>query len=113
MKKEQLAQIEQQFAQSPLEDHITRIADMNSQYENPSAHGLGIHLALLMAQEIQNQLPLGSKSGALVASWSSEYSSGLVEEAVLVARQFLLEPETLKSSLEKRLVESGNESSEV
>jgi hypothetical protein len=65
--------------------------------------GMGIRLALGLAQELKSGLPLGTETGELVALWVVEYGQDSVDVAVAVAREFLTKPEDLRKALEQRL----------
>lgn len=65
--------------------------------------GMGIRLALGMAQELKDGVPLGSRTGDLVAAWSGDHGAEFVDLAVRVAREFLIKPEELRKALGQRL----------
>lgn len=65
--------------------------------------GLGMRLALGMAQELKQGKPFGTDTSALVAAWMHDYGQETVEAAVKVAREFLTKPEELRKSLGLRL----------
>lgn len=65
--------------------------------------GMGMRLALGMAQELKEGKPLGADTSALVAAWMGEYGQETVDAAVKVAREFLTKPEELRKSLGQRL----------
>jgi hypothetical protein len=70
--------------------------------------GLGMRLALGMAQELKEGKALGADTSALVAGWVEDYGQETVDAAVKVAREFLTKPEELRKSLGARLGREGN-----
>jgi hypothetical protein len=70
--------------------------------------GMGIRLALGMAQELKDGVPLGSRTGELVAAWTGEHGADFVDLAVRVAREFLIKPEELRKALGQRLGLEGD-----
>lgn len=65
--------------------------------------GMGIRLALGMAQEIREGVALGSRTGDLVAAWTDEFGEDAVNRAVQIAREFLTRPDELRKALGERL----------
>ena len=65
--------------------------------------GLGMRLALSMAQELQTGKPLGSDTADLVTEWVERYGQDTVDAAVGIARAFLTRPEDLIRDLGARL----------
>ncbi len=65
--------------------------------------GLGMRLALGMAEEIRTGRPVGSETGALVSEWSRKYGPAEVEVAIQIAREFLLKPEEMRKLMGSRL----------
>ncbi len=65
--------------------------------------GMGIRLALAMAQELKDGKPFGSNTAELVAAWMHDYGQETVDAAVKVAREFLTKPEEMRKALAKRL----------
>lgn len=65
--------------------------------------GMGMRLALGMAQELKEGKALGTDTSALVADWMGEHGREAVDAAVKVAREFLTKPEELRKSLGQRL----------
>jgi hypothetical protein len=65
--------------------------------------GLGIRLALALAQEMKAGKPIGSETAALVTAWVHDYGQETVDAAVKVAREFLTKPEELRKTLGQRL----------
>ncbi len=69
--------------------------------------GMGIRLALGMAQEMRLGEPLGSRTGDLVALWGEEHGQEFLDLAVRVAREFLTKPDELRRTLADRLASLG------
>jgi hypothetical protein len=65
--------------------------------------GMGMRLALGMAQELKDGKPLGADTAPLVAAWVEDYGQETVDEAIKVAREFLTKPDELRKSLGQRL----------
>ncbi|GEM_PF-2295198 len=65
--------------------------------------GMGIRLALGMAQELKHGQALGTETGDLVSGWLIKYGQGTVDAAVAIARQFLIKPEDMRKALGQRL----------
>ena len=65
--------------------------------------GLGIRLALGMAQELKQGQPLGEDTSALVAGWVEAFGQDAVDAAVDIAREFLTHPEDLRKAMAQRL----------
>jgi hypothetical protein len=65
--------------------------------------GLGIRLALGLAQEMREGKPIGSGTTDLVAGWMHDYGQDTVDAAMKVAREFLTKPDELRKSLGQRL----------
>lgn len=86
-----------------LEDNIKRVDYLLGNSKNINAQGLGIKLALEMTRELSQGKALGEVSGSLVVEWMKIHPESIVEEAIVVARQFLLKPETLASSIGAKL----------
>lgn len=74
--------------------------------------GMGIRLALGMAQELRSGAPLGSQTGDMVAAWTEEHGQDSVDMAVRIAREFLTKPDDLRKALGKRLGVDGEEAPE-
>ena len=58
--------------------------------------------AVAMAAEMRDGVPVGSRTGAMVAEWSRQWPR-TAEDAVAVARELLLNPGKLKEALGQRL----------
>ena len=65
--------------------------------------GMGIRLALGLAQELKDGKPFGTDTGELVAAWMHDYGKDTVDAAVTVAREFLTKPEAMRMALGQRL----------
>jgi hypothetical protein len=65
--------------------------------------GMGIRLALGMAQELKAGKPLGSETAGLVSNWTAHFGEDAVNEAVKIAREFLTKPETMRTALGQKL----------
>lgn len=65
--------------------------------------GMGVRLALGMAQEIREGAVLGSRTAEVVATWTEVYGEEAVNRAVQVAREFLTRPDELREALAERL----------
>jgi hypothetical protein len=74
--------------------------------------GMGIRLALGMAQELRDGVALGSRTGDMVAAWAEEHGSESVDMAVRIAREFLTKPDELRKALGQRLGLDGQATSE-
>lgn len=69
--------------------------------------GMGIRLALGMAEELKSGAPLGSRTGDMVAAWTEEHGQDSVDMAVRIAREFLVKPDELRKALGQRLGVDG------
>lgn len=65
--------------------------------------GMGIRLALGMAQELKDGLPLGTETADLVAGWMENYGRDTVDAAIAIAREFLTKPEEMRKALGRNL----------
>lgn len=92
-----------------LRKTMERLDDLLSRTEDPERlrMGMGIRLALGMAQELREGAPLGSRTSDLVAGWTEEHGQDAVDRAVQIAREFLLKPEELRKALGQRLGKEG------
>ena len=88
-----------------LDTAVTRIDALIERTEDMERLrvGLGIRLALGMAQELRDGKSLGSETGVLVAEWSKRYGQESVDLIVGIARGFLLKPQELRSAFAERL----------
>lgn len=94
-----------------LDENINRVDYLMEGSENPGVHALGMKLALTMAKELLEKKEVGTDSGVLVQKWMNEYPESIVEEAIKFSREFLLNPQSIKDELSKRLWEKGNDES--
>ncbi len=65
--------------------------------------GLGMRLALGMAEEIRKEIQVGSETGPLVADWAKTYEPAVIEDAIQIAREFLLKPGDMRKLMASRL----------
>lgn len=88
---------------------MERLDDLLAQTEDLERlrMGMGIRLALGMAQELREGAQLGSQTAELVAFWVTEHGQDAVDRAVQIAREFLLKPEELRKALGRRLGREG------
>lgn len=90
-------------------DHLPETLDRldalveNSRDEEKIRVGLGMRLALSMAQELHYGKPLGSDTAELVAGWVEKFGQETVDKAVGVARTFLTRPDELAKEFAQRL----------
>lgn len=85
-----------------IEDRIRRLDELIG--SRPDGYkGLGIRLALGMAQEIREGVPVGSRTAVLVSRWQEQYPEEWVEEAIAHARAFLTQPARLREEFSVRL----------
>ena len=97
-----------------LEENIKRVNYLLGNSKNINAQGLGIKLALEMTLEISQGKQIGSESSKLIASWMKEHPESIVEEAIVVARQFLTNPQGLTDAIGKKLFdEDGVQDAEI
>ena len=88
-----------------LDETLIRLDDLIEQEQDVEKMraGLGMRLALSMAQELQAGKPLGSDTAVLVTEWSERFGQDTVDAAVGIARAFLIRPEDLIKDLGTRL----------
>ncbi len=88
-----------------LGESIARLDALLAEADEPEKiqAGMGIRLALGMAQELKAGKPLGTATADLVAGWVKTYGQDVVESAVKVAREFLIKPEDMRKVLGQRL----------
>lgn len=105
---------QEQDAQEPREayldaDHLPqtlmRLDEMIERTENVEKlrAGLGMRLALSMAQELREHKDLGTDTGELVAGWVERFGQPDVEAAISIAREFLTRPDELAKEFAARL----------
>lgn len=71
--------------------------------------GMGIRLALGMAQELRQGEALGSRTSDLVAGWTDAHGREAVDRAVQIAREFLTKPDALRKAMGQRLGLDGED----
>jgi len=71
--------------------------------EEKARAAMGMRLALGMAQELKDGLPLGTETAGLVAGWVESHGQESVDAAVAIAREFLTKPEEMRKVLGERL----------
>jgi hypothetical protein len=76
---------------------------VNAADEEKARAAMGIRLALGMAQELKDGLPLGTETAGLVAGWVESHGQDSVDAAVAIAREFLTKPEEMRKVLGQRL----------
>ncbi len=75
--------------------------------------GMGIRLALGMAQELKSGKPLGTETAELVSEWAAHFGQDSVDAAVRIAREFLVKPDSMRATLGRKLgLEKGAEMDE-
>ena len=85
-----------------LEERIERL-DRLIETREDGARGLGVRLALGLAQEIREALTPGTLTGEMVAHWVVKFGTQTVDEAVSQARVLLMDPARMASEFRKRL----------
>ena len=65
--------------------------------------GMGIRLAVGLAHELGEGMPVGTETAPLVAAWTETHGQDTVDAAVAIAREFLTHPEELRKALGQRL----------
>jgi hypothetical protein len=90
---------------SNLDETLTRLDALIDQTEDLERlrSGLGMRLALSMAQELQAGKTLGSDTSDLVADWTERFGQETVDAAVGIARAFLTRSDELLKDLGPRL----------
>lgn len=91
-----------------IEENIKRVDFLLGNSKHVNAQGLGIKLALEMTLEMSEGKALGAETGDLIATWMEVHPESIVEEAIEVARQFLLKPETLATTIGKKLFDEAD-----
>jgi hypothetical protein len=109
------SEILRQLETADLDENLKRVDYLLKGSQSAQAHGLGIKLALLIAKELQEGLEVGSLSGDAIRQWNREFPESVVEEAVVMARQFLLDPAKIKSKIRQKLdnLKAESQSDEV
>lgn len=101
--KEKLEQQRRSREQATLEEQIERVDQVLSEEKRPGPTMLGVRLALEMALEIRDSIPLGTQSSKLIHSWQQVHSSASIEESIAIARTFLTKPAELAAAMRQRL----------
>ncbi|MDB5047650.1 MAG: hypothetical protein JWO30_721 [Fibrobacteres bacterium] len=88
-----------------LKESIERLDAMlaSETAEEKIRAGMGIRLALGMAQELKSGKSLGSETADLVSDWVAHYGQDTVNAAVIIAREFLIKPNAMRTALGKKL----------
>ena len=88
-----------------LPETLKRLDDLISRTENVERlrSGLGMRLALSMAQELKELKDLGTDTGPLVAGWVERFGQDTVDAAIAIAREFLIRPDELAKEFAARL----------
>ena len=88
-----------------LPETLKRLDDLISRTENIERlrSGLGMRLALSMAQELREHKDLGEDTGPLVADWVERFGQDSVDAAIAIAREFLIRPDQLAKEFAARL----------
>ena len=88
-----------------LPETLKRLDDLISRTENIERlrSGLGMRLALSMAQELKELKDLGTDTGPLVAGWVERFGEDTVNAAITIAREFLVRPDELAKEFAARL----------
>ncbi len=92
-----------------LDESIERVEQMLEGAEELDTEklklGLGIRLALGMARELRDKVPLGSETSDLVVEWTERFGQAAADAAVGLAREFLLRPGELRNAMAVRMPE--------
>jgi hypothetical protein len=97
-----------------LPETLKRLDDLIGRTENIERlrSGLGMRLALSMAQELREHKDLGTDTAALVADWVERFGQDTVDAAIAIAREFLIRPDQLAKEFAARLnTAASNEAS--
>lgn len=88
-----------------LPETLARLDELIDRTENIERlrSGLGMRLALTMAQELGERRDLGEVSGPLVAGWVERFGQDSVNMAVAIAREFLTQPDQLVKEFAARI----------
>ncbi|MEK7394345.1 MAG: hypothetical protein AAB214_17440 [Fibrobacterota bacterium] len=85
-----------------LKARIERLDQLIASRED-GFRGLGVRLALGLAQELKEGVALGSTTGDMVAGWVTKFGADTVEEAVSHAGVLLKDPARMTDEFRKRL----------
>ena len=99
----------QEVQEKTLAEQIERIENLLEGKNCPRAFELSLLLALKMAKELQDGKELGSESGEMVATWTELYPASIVEEAIIGAKEFLLNPSRLADKIKETLLNAKEE----
>jgi hypothetical protein len=88
-----------------LPETLKRLDDLIGRTENIERlrSGLGMRLALSMAQELREHKDLGTDTAPLVAGWVERFGQDSVDAAIAIAREFLIRPDELAKEFAARL----------
>ncbi len=91
--------------QNAADDLQTRIERLDHliQTREDGVRGLGVRLALGIAQELREARAPGSLTGELVQAWVEKFGIEAVDDAVAQARVLLKDPAKMAQELGKRL----------
>lgn len=88
-----------------LDTRIARLDKLLSERPDPE-RGLGLRLALGLAKEIRDGLPLGSETGEMVLEWKRTFGDAITEEAIAQARGMVRDPARMTAEIGRRLGEA-------
>ena len=88
-----------------LPETLKRLDELIERTENVDRlrSGLGMRLALSMAQELREHEDLGTDTAPLVAGWVERFGQDSVDAAIAIAREFLIRPDQLAKEFAARL----------
>ena len=97
-----------------LPETLQRLDELIDRTENIERlrSGLGMRLALTIANELREHRNIGEVSATLVAGWVERFGQDTVDMAVAVAREFLIRPDALAKEFAERLQRAAVESPE-
>lgn len=102
----------QELENVPYEERITRVEKLLEGKSEPRAFELGLLLALKMGQELRQGKELGSESGELVAGWVGKHPDSIVEEAIVLAKEFLTHPASLAEKIKTGFMKKAEEAAD-
>jgi len=106
-KADAMEEVRQKLENQDLDEAIERVQTLLKEQQEPTAHSLGILLALMMTAEIRDGVQPGTNTGPVVLEWTEKYSAEKVEEVITFARQFLTNPGKIASELSERLFQDS------
>jgi len=106
-KADAMEEVRQKLENQDLDEAIERVQTLLKEQQEPTAHSLGILLALMMTAEIRDGVQPGTNTGPVVLEWTEKYSAQKVEEVITFARQFLTNPGKIASELSERLFQDS------